>query len=179
MTQAPDRLFTSRLVLRRPVADDVAQIFSRYASLPDVTRYLSWPTHRSVADTERFLEFSLAEWERWPAGPYLVESRATGEVLGSTGFGFETPHRAATGYVLAPDAWGHGVATEALGAMVELAPRLGLRRLYALCHVDHGASARVLDKCGFTREGILRRHAPFPNLGLDEPCDVYCYAVTF
>jgi RimJ/RimL family protein N-acetyltransferase len=63
--------------------------------------------------------------------------------------------------------------------MVELAPRLGLRRLYALCHVDHGASARVLDKCGFTREGILRRHAPFPNLGLDEPCDVYCYAVTF
>jgi RimJ/RimL family protein N-acetyltransferase len=174
--RAPERLETARLVLRRPMPADADVIFARYARDPDVTRLLSWPTHHVVEDTRAFLEFSDAEWNRWPAGPYLMLSREDGRVLGSTGLAFETPQRAATGYVVARDCWGRGYATEALQAMVELAPRVGLRRLYALCHVDHGASARVLEKCGFEREGILRRHAEFPNLQPGEPCDVLCYS---
>ena len=65
------------------------------------TQVRSWPTHRSVEDTIRFLESSEAEWDRWPAGPFLIESRSDGRLLGSTGLSFETPERAVTGYVLA------------------------------------------------------------------------------
>jgi RimJ/RimL family protein N-acetyltransferase len=89
---------------------------------------------------------------------------------------FETPVRASTGYVLARDAWGLGYATEALRAMAELAARLGVRRLYALCHPGHPASQHVLDKCGFAREGLLRRHSEFPNLRPGEPADTLIYA---
>jgi RimJ/RimL family protein N-acetyltransferase len=106
-----------------------------------------------------------------------VESRETGELLGTTGLGFETPVRAATGYVFAKDAWGHGYATEALRAVHGVAQRAGVIRLDALCHVDHRASARVLEKAGFAREGVLKRYAEFPNLGVDGPCDVLCYAL--
>jgi RimJ/RimL family protein N-acetyltransferase len=81
-----------------------------------------------------------------------------------------------TGYVLAKDAWGAGIATETLGAMVALAQGLGVRRLYALCHPGHGASVRVLEKGGFSREGLLRRYAVFPNLPLSDPGDALCYA---
>jgi RimJ/RimL family protein N-acetyltransferase len=56
---------------------------------------------------------------------------------------------------------------------------VGLRRLYALCHPDHPASSRVLEKCGFTREALLRRHSEFPNLRPGEPSDVLCYARVF
>lgn len=59
------------------------------------------------------------------AGPYMIEARDTGMLLGSTGLLFETPSRAATGYVLAADAWGQGFATEALGAMLEVAREVG------------------------------------------------------
>ena len=34
----------------------------------------------------------------------------------------------------------------------------------------------VLERCHFVSEGILRRHTVFPNLGVPEPQDVYCYA---
>ena len=127
---------TARLVLCRPLRSDAAVIFERYASDPEVTRYLGWPRHRSVADTDTFLTFSDQEWQRWLAGPYLIRRRDDGQLLGGTGLGFETAEQAVTGYVLAQDAWGKGYATEALAAMVQLARKIGVMRLYALCHPD-------------------------------------------
>lgn len=177
--KAPDTLQTDRLLLRRPRRDDARAIFERYASDPEVTRYLGWPRHHSVGETQSFLQISDNEWQRWPAGPYLILGREDGALLGGTGFTFETPRRASTGYVLTQDAWGRGLATEALGAMVDLAPSLGLARLYALCHPDHRASYRVMEKCGFTREATLRRHTEFPNLNPGVPADVLCYARVF
>ncbi len=148
--KAPELFETVRLLLQRPRATDLEAIFTRYASDPDVTRFVAWPRHRSLADTEAFLASSDAEWDRWPAGPYILRSRVNGAVLGGTGFAFETPYRASTGYLLAKDAWGKGYATEALQAIVEIARMLGIRRLYAFCHTEHRASRRVLrrDSCG-------------------------------
>jgi [ribosomal protein S5]-alanine N-acetyltransferase len=173
---APERLETARLVLRRPRADDADAIFLRYSSDPEVTRYVGWAAHNSVDDTLGFLGHCDTEWERWPAGPYLAFSRADATLVGSTGLAFETPFRAATGYVFARDAWRRGYATEALNAMIEVARATAVRRLYALCHADHRASAHVLEKCGFACEGRLRRHAEFPNLEPGEPQDVLCYS---
>lgn len=173
---APERLETDRLILRRPRRDDADEMFARYASDPEVSRYMAWPLHRSAATTRLFLEFSESEWTKWPAGPYLVESRADGRLIGGSGLAFETPYRASTGYVFARDAWGQGFATETLTAIVEIAQRLGVVRLYSLCHVDHGPSARVLEKVGFLCEGVLRQHLRFPNLDSGEPADVRCYA---
>ena len=179
MTRAPKTIDTTRLVLRRPRFDDADAIFTRYAADPDVTRYVGWPTHKTVDDTRAFLAFSEGHWAQWPAGAYLAWSRDDGKLLGSTGLLFETRRRAMTGYVLARDAWGRGYATEALTAMLHVALLTGVQRLYALCHADHRASARVLEKCGFSLEGTLRRYAEFPNLRPGEPQDVLCYARIF
>ena len=175
MTTAPERIETARLVLRRPRREDAEAIFARYASDREVLRYVSWPVHTSIDWTLAFLSFSDEQWARWPAGPYLLFSHAGETLVGGTGLAFDAPERASTGYVLAKDAWGQGYATEALGAMVDLAPTLGVRRLYALCHVDHRPSARVLEKGGFTLEGILRGYCEFPNLEPPDPGDVRCY----
>jgi len=174
-----ERIETARLVLRKPRVSDAEAVFSRYSGDPEVTRFLGWPRHQSLDETRAFLEFSDGEWRRWPVGPYLIESRENGQLLGGTGLAFETPFRAATGYVLAKDAWGTGYATEALRGIVAVAAEVGLRRVYALCHPDHPASWRVLEKCGFAREGLLRRHSEFPNLHPGEPSDVLCYARVF
>jgi RimJ/RimL family protein N-acetyltransferase len=161
--------------LTAPRPADADAIFERYASDPEVARYLGWPRHQSVADTRRFVAFSAAEWERWPAGPYLVRARADGRLLGGTGLGFERSDEAVTGYVLARDAWGNGYATEALQAMVDVARRLGLARIYAVCHPHHRASWRVLEKCGFTRDERWSQQAEFPNLAPGVLQDVVCY----
>jgi ribosomal-protein-alanine N-acetyltransferase len=152
-------------------------MFERYASDSEVTRYLGWLRHKSVEDTRAFVSFSQSEWARCAVGPLLVFARDSGRLLGSAGLMAETPYRAQTGYVFARDAWGCGYATETLGAMVSLAAGRGMTHLYALCHTEHQASWRVLEKCGFTREGILQGHTVFPNLSL-EPLDVFSYART-
>jgi RimJ/RimL family protein N-acetyltransferase len=170
------RIETARLVLRPPTLADAQEVFDRYAGDPDVTRYLGWPRHQSVADTEAFLTFSEAEWERSPAGPYLIHSRATGDLLGGTGLAFDSDTMASTGYVLAKDAWGRGYASEALGAMIDLAGELDIARLYALCHPDHRASQRVLEKRGFERDAQWSRQMVFPNLLPGVNQDVFCYA---
>ena len=175
--KAPLQIDTARLTLSQPTAADAGAIFERYASDPDVTRFLGWPRHQSVADTQAFLAFSAEEWERWPAGPYVIRSRSDGQLLGGTGLGFEAPDQAVTGYVLAKDAWGNGYATEALGAVIDVARGTGVLRLYALCHPHHRPSRHVLEKCGFTCDGSWTRQAEFPNLARGVLQDVACYAV--
>jgi len=166
-------------MLVAPKATDADVVFERYASDPEVTRYVGWPRHQSVADTRGFLAFSAAEWDRSPAGPYLVWARSDGRLLGSTGLSFERSDEAMTGYVLARDAWGNGYATEALQAMVDVSRRLGLVRIYALCHSQHRASWRVLEKSGFMRDQSWSKQVEFPNLVPGVLQDVICYALVF
>jgi ribosomal-protein-alanine N-acetyltransferase len=170
-------LETERLLLRPPAPGDAQAIFTRYASDPEVTRYLGWPRHRVVEDSQAFVGFSMSEWTRASAGPLLVFSRESGRLLGSSGLLVEAHQCAQTGYVFARDAWGCGYATETLAAMVALAAGLKMTRLYALCHTGHRASRHVLEKCEFTCEGVLPRYFVFPNLS-PEPLDVVSYART-
>lgn len=156
-------LRTARLKYRRPVLGDAPAILKRYSSDPEVTKYLGWPRHQSVADAEMFVKFSDNEWSIKPAGPLLIERLDTGQLIGSTGLMWDGAATAAAGYVLARDAWGSGFATEALVAMVSLADSLGVTRLSAQCHPEHDASQAVLRKCGFM---LNARFVPatFPNL---------------
>jgi RimJ/RimL family protein N-acetyltransferase/dihydrofolate reductase len=174
--KAPERLETERLILRRPRLEDAQAIFERYASDPEVTRWMSFPRHRTVEDARAFLRTSESEWEHSPGGPYLIEARAGGQLLGGTGLRFETNWRAETGYVLARDAWGKGYATEALHGVIAAAETAGVKRLQALCHPDHTRSSRVLEKCGFLKEGLLRRHSLLPNFDPAVPQDMFSYA---
>lgn len=177
--RAAERLTTARLILRRPLPTDAEAIYRRYSADPEVTRFLAWPRHDSIDDTRRFLDFSNKEWETWHAGPYLIELLEGERLLGSTGFSFEAPTRAMTGYVLAKDAWGFGYATEALGAIVRLGQELKIDELGALCHPAHIASQRVLEKCGFVCQTDRVEGSQFPNLGAGSCADALSYIRTF
>ncbi len=177
---APALVETARLVMTVPQPKEAAEILERYASDPEVTHYLGWATHQTLSDTEGFVSFSIAQWEREGMGPYLIRSRENGLLLGSTGLGLaktrhaDRAHRAMTGYVLAKDAWGQGYATECLSAMVDVARTIGILSLSGLCHPEHSASVRVLEKCGFARDLRWTRQIVFPNIS-PVPHDVWCY----
>ncbi len=174
--KAPHTIETARLLIRKPQISDAEAIFERYSSDPEVGEFLAWPIQESVDETREFLERSEQEWEQWPAGAYLITRVVDGSIVGGTGLHFETPQRASTGYVIARDCWGKGYASEAVGAMQELAAKLSVSRLYALCHTEHKPSRRVLEKAGFQFEGVLRRHCEFPNLEPGVPQDVFCFS---
>lgn len=165
----PEHIVTARLLLRRPRPDDAQEIFDGWASDPAVTRLMAWPRHRTLDDTREFLAFSDAEWERWPAGPYVIELKGTDELVGSCGFAFQDERTAEVGYICASRFWGRGYATECLMAQIDAARALAPITLEARIHADNRPSRRVLEKCGFTRDDAWPVTAEFPNLALPGP----------
>jgi RimJ/RimL family protein N-acetyltransferase len=75
---------------------------------------------------------------------------------------------AAVGYWLAPGARGRGAATAAVRLLARWAfAELGVARLELTCGPDNQASQHVAERCGFSREGLLRSHVPFKGARRD------------
>ena len=87
------------------------------------------------------------------------------------------PHRLDCGYVLARAFWRRGLMTGALAEVTGWAMRQdAIWRIGAVCDVEKRASARVMEKAGLEREGILRRWIIHPHVGF-EPRDCFSYAM--
>ena len=89
---------------------------------------------------------------------FAVVDRLDGSFLGiAVAFAMDGESRQAEfGYVVAREARGRGVATEALRLLTEWGFEHDLERLELRINVDNDASMRVAERCGYVREGMLR-----------------------
>jgi RimJ/RimL family protein N-acetyltransferase len=72
------------------------------------------------------------------------------------------------GYIVAPAARGRGAATEILRALSDWAlASLGAMRIVLIIDVGNPASARVAERCGYTREGVMRSIHLKPGVRVD------------
>lgn len=172
----PEIIRTERLLLRPPNAADAEVIFDTYARDTEVTRYLIWKPHRDIVETERFVSDCVAAWKTGSRFPWIIALKNNEALIGMVEIRLDA-FKAHVGYVLGRAFWGQGFATEALRAIVEWAwAQKSIYRVWALCDTENAASARVLEKVGMQREGILRRSQLHPNIS-DEPRDSFFYAV--
>jgi [ribosomal protein S5]-alanine N-acetyltransferase len=174
--QLPHLIETPRLVLRPPALTDAPAIYATYAHDPLVTRYMIWRPHRSLADTEEFLRGHLARKQTGTEGcSWVLTHKEDGRLIGMIAL-HPGAYRVGLGYVSGRAYWGRGLMPEAARALVDLAlAQPDIFRVWAVCDVENIASARVMEKAGMTREGILRRWSLHPNVS-DEPRDCLCYA---
>jgi [ribosomal protein S5]-alanine N-acetyltransferase len=172
----PESFVTARLILRKPRAEDAPLIFASYAQDPDVVRYLTFRPHRDLKDTREVVEGFLEGWRSGKSFCWLIFRRDRDELIGS--FGAREDQGINLGYLLARPFWGQGLMSEALNAVTEWAFSLpSIFRVWAVCDLDNHASALLLERNGFTQEGILRKWSLHPNIS-DVPRDCYCYAKT-
>ena len=86
-------------------------------------------------------------------------------------------HRAQVGYVVDKSYWGKGIATQAVKFItVELNNTPSIQRIWATCALENRGSQRVLEKCGYQREGVLRNWVVYPAQG-DRAHDNYVYSL--
>lgn len=150
---------TDRLILRRFTIDDAEDMYNNWASDPEVTKFLTWPTHSSV-DVSRYV---LNDWvPHYEEGDYFnwaMELKENGQVIGNISV-VEVKERAEAadmGYCMSRAYWGRGLMPEALKAVMDyLFDVVGLNRVAACHDVNNPKSGRVMDKAGMKREGILR-----------------------
>jgi len=171
----PDIFQSPRLLLRPVTAADADAIFEAYAQDEEVARYVIWRPHRSRSETQAYVERCLAtpaEVER----TYMLLGREDNVVRGAFALRRRAPHRLDCGYVLARRWWRQGLMTEMLREVSLWALRQpSVFRIGAVCDIENIGSARVLEKSGFVREGLLRRWLLHPNIS-GEPRDCYSYA---
>lgn len=151
-------LATPRLRLR-PVTDADALALVALHSDAHVLRYWDAPPWRDPANAQRFIAASRRMAEDGSGARLAIDRSSDATFLGWCSLSRWNPvHRsAALGYCLAEAAWGHGYATEAARGVLQWAfDTLDLNRVQAETDTRNVASARVLEKLGFVREGTLR-----------------------
>ena len=167
---------TSRLLAKPAAVADAQVVFDDYASDPAVAKYMTWRPHRSVADTKEFLSRRERVWIEGAAFPWSLWYKQDGAFVGL----IEVRMRASAvdlGYALARRWWRQGLMSEAVTAVIEWAlTQPTIHRVWATCDVDNVASARLLERVGMEREGVLRRWLVHPNLS-KAPRDCFCYSI--
>ncbi len=125
-----------------------------------VTQFLPYATWQSMADAYAWLQRMADTQATGSALQFAVINKATGLAIGTCLlFRFDAGSaRAELGYVLGHAHWGRGCMFEALQALLACAfEDLGLRRVKAEVDPRNAASARLLLRLGFQREGLLRQ----------------------
>jgi RimJ/RimL family protein N-acetyltransferase len=155
-------LHTDRLLLRPFRLEDFDTVAAYWAD-EAVARWTrgGQPIGRSEA-WQRFIQHP-GHWVLKGYGFWAVEEKATGAMLGETGFiDMQRDYDPAVngipeiGWIIAPAAQGKGYATEAAKACVAWGKQhFGPIRVLAAVNVENLASIRVAEKCGFKE--CLRR----------------------
>ena len=151
-------LHTARLLLRPFHDADANALFALHSS-GYVLRYWDAPPWSEPERAERFIAACRELAADGTGARLAIERVCDGAFLGWCGLVRWNPdHRsAALGYCLDDAAWGRGYATEAARALLEWAfDTLDMNRVQAETDTRNLASARVLEKLGFVREGTLR-----------------------
>lgn len=151
-------LETEHLILRKMDKKDADDMYD-YAKRTDTTRYLLWNPHPDRKFSYQYLVYLNHQYKVGEFHDWAVVDKDSGRMIGTCGFTrFDYQNDGAEiGYVLNPDFWGRGYATEAVQRVIRFGfDYLGLHRIEAKYMEENIASRRVMEKCGMIFEGIRR-----------------------
>jgi RimJ/RimL family protein N-acetyltransferase len=158
MSLSVPTLHTARLRLR-PFDDSDRDALFALQSNAHVLRYWDSPPWSDRPRAERFITACRQMAEEGTGVRLAVDRVSDGEFIGWCHLTRWNPdyRSASMGYCFDDAAWGHGYATEAVRALLQWAfDTIELNRVQAETDTRNTASARVLEKLGFVREGTLR-----------------------
>ena len=158
MSLTTPTLHTARLLLR-PFNDSDADALFALHSNTTVLRYWDAPPWSERVRAERFIAACGRMAEEGNGARLAMDRVSDKAFIGWCGLTRWNPEFRSTsmGFCLDDAAWGHGYATEAARALLQWAfDTLEMNRVQAETDTRNTASARVLEKLGFVREGTLR-----------------------
>ena len=171
-------LETQRLILRRFKVEDAPAMFQNWASDDEVTKYLTWPAHKNVQETENTLKnwcanYSQADYYQWA----IVLKDGPDEPIGSIGPVNVIDPRigmAHIGYCIGKAWWHQGITAEALKTVMDfLFDEVGVNKIESRHDPRNPNSGAVMRKCGMQYEGTLRQ-SDWNNQGI---CDASYYGL--
>lgn len=153
-------LQTNRLILRRFEESDAKAMFDNWASDSEVTKYLAWPTHRSIDVSKFVINDWISNYDKDNYYSWAIVSKDTNEAVGSIAV-VRIDERVGSceiGYCIGKNYWGQGITAEAGKAVVKfLFEEVKANRVCAYHAPENPNSGKVMKKIGMTYEGTLRQ----------------------
>lgn len=158
---------TERLILRKWNTNDIDD-FYEIDKNPEVAVPIGWTPHPKKKDAEKMLNILIKIESEW-----AVILKETGKAIGCMGFGKDSlrpPSVASRNliYSLNQDYWGHGYCTEAAKCIIKYCfEEIGLEILSVHHYTYNNLSKRVIEKCGFRYDGVIRMNERKKGVALD------------
>lgn len=157
---------------------DAPDVFE-YASHPQVTRSVTWGSHRSLSESRDYVR-DLIERTSFETGrmfvPWAVRERCGTAVIGSITITELGPNRSQLGFVFHFDYWHRNVEAEAVRSVIDWAftEQLRFDRIQGRCFPNHVASHQIFEAAGMQAEGVNRAMLRVRG----EARDIALYAIT-
>lgn len=151
---------TKRLVLREIKKEDAESIY-KLRSNPKVARYETFKPYTNIKQAERTIECFSKDFKNKRAIAWGISLKSQSQIIGIIRCEIEIPKvRADFGYDLRYEYWNKGIMTEAVSSIIDFTfNKIDVNRIESAVSTKNIASARVLEKSGFTKEGILRERS--------------------
>lgn len=170
------RLETERLVLRRITEEDAEAVYRNWASDPEVTRFLTWPTHTDIGVTRYVIGtwiplYDKADYYHWAVTLKERGDEPVGTIHGLMNDDLELVQ---IGYCLGRTWWHRGIMSEAAQAVIDFFfDTVGVNSVCSYHDPNNPRSGMVMKHCGMKYEGT-RRAADRNNTGI---CDISWYSI--
>ena len=169
-------LETARLILRRFKLSDAKAMFENWASDPEVTKYLTWPTHTDIS-VSKAVENSWIELYQNPNHySWAIVLKEINEPIGSIAAVKQNDeiNMVNIGYCIGKQWWNKGYTSEALKELMRFFfDKVVANRIESVHDTNNTNSGKVMQKCGMVYEGTLRQSGK-NSTGL---CDAAYYAI--
>ena len=150
-------LSNERLVLREIIESDWIGVH-KYASQEIVCRYQPWGPN-TEEESQYFVNQVIKDSRQEPRERFVFAIVYKEKMIGAGEFNIRdhTNRVGEIAYIVNPDYWGKGIATEVANLLVEFGIEdLKLHRIYATCDPRNIGSSKVLEKVGMVKEGKIR-----------------------
>ncbi|MBH1941005.1 GNAT family N-acetyltransferase [Mobilitalea sibirica] len=153
-------LETNRILLRTFQEEDVKDMYENWASDDEVTKYLTWPTHKDMKVTESIVSMWLSKYSELDNYHWAIVLKDSKKVIGTISLMNIDNHNLSceVGYCIGRPWWNQGLVTEVFKEVIRFGLLVvGFERITARHDVVNAASGRVMEKCGLQYEGTLRK----------------------
>ncbi|MBO1581594.1 GNAT family N-acetyltransferase [Bacillus sp. XF8] len=134
----------------------------KYASQDKVCEYQPWGPN-TVEDSKDFVKQVIKDASQEPRTRYVfaIVEKDIERMVGAGELNIRdfTNKNGEIGYIVNPDYWGKGLATDVANLLIDFGfSELKLHRIYATCDPRNIGSSKVLEKVGMTKEGRMREN---------------------
>lgn len=162
-------LETERLKLRRADLSDINELFA-LRSDAEIMKYIPRPIATTLDEMSEFVKLTDEKISSNEMINWVITLKDNPKMMGTIGFYYIKPehYRAEIGYMLLPEFQGHGYVTEAISEVVNYGfNAMELHSIEAVIDPANLASAKVLEKCNFIREGYFKENEFYNGQFLD------------